>query len=154
MSTSTTDADRILGTGVTIKLADGRSVTLRYSMLGIRDVDAHFGSITAMFAAINGTLTTPVAEPLAHAIAAGLRHRNAEVKVNADDLIEQDLLDTTQLETYIEAVVEAMMQAFPPLRRQIEALEQQPTPPAGSPGTSGTTSPPSPSDAAPTTSPK
>lgn len=150
MTTSTTDGDRILGTGVQIKLADGSTVTLRYGMLGVREVDAHFGSVSAMFAALNGTLTTPLAEPLAHAIAAGLRHRNAEARHSAEALIEQDLLDTTLMDTYIEAAVEAMMQAFPPLRQAVQVVKEadraalaQTT---DSPGTSGTTPPPSPSD--------
>lgn len=157
MTSSTTDADRILGTGVPIKLADGSTVTLRYGMLGVRDVDAHFGSVSAMFTALNGTLTTPIAEPLAHAIAAGLRHRNAEARHTADALLEQDLIDTAQTEPYIEAVVEAMMQAFPPLRRAVEELSQQDQAAApattDSPGTSGTTPPPSGSDGQTATSP-
>lgn len=150
--TSHTDTDRILGTGVPIKLADGSTVTLRYGMLGVRDVDAHFGSVSAMFSAIDGTLTIPIAEPLAHAIAAGLRHRNAEAHHTPDVLLEQDLLDTTQMESYIEAVIEAMMQAFPPLRRAVEEVKSS-APTTASPGPSGTTSPPSSSDAPTPTSP-
>lgn len=150
--TSTT-AEKILGPGVALTLPDGRSVTLRYGMRGIAALDEHFGGIGPMFDQLQQGLHGPLAVPLCQAVAAGLLHKNAGHRLTCDDLLEE--LDPTCFEEYSEAVVEAVMQAFPQLRRAVEEVQASlRTDPAPlSDGTTGSTSPSSSADSTLSSSP-
>lgn len=148
-----TDPARIAGTGKTIKLKGDREVPLRYGFRALVHIETNFGGIGAVQSAVSTNLNGAIFTPLLNLLEAGLldEHDGAGAPLKGDRLA--DLLIPALFQHYITTAGEALAEAFPtPAPAE---LPQEPTTSLvasqGSPGTTGTTSAPSPSVAATTT---
>ena len=139
------DADRILAEGVPIRLLDGRTPHLRYSMLSLKRLEDIFGSLEEADEALQ---SGKVITALVHWLACGLLHEKLDEKA-LDALLD---VRRTALREYTAAIRQAAAQA---LGDQLETEpEQGPAPNLqaeevpGSPltGEPGTSSAPSFSD--------
>lgn len=152
-----TDADRIAAEGVLIPTTKG-DLRLMYGMRALRAMETKYGSVVALQEAMQELLDTftkgdgkaAAFGPLCDIIAPGLLHLGYTLEQ------AEDLLLPRATKQYAEAMAEAMREAFPedpaapaggPSLGNTEA--QVATAP-GSPGPTGTTSPPA-ATAAPTT---
>ena len=135
---SVTESDRILAPGHTLTLVDGRVVTLRYGMRGLKALEDEFGSLNSLEEAVGldeeGRPTGKVIGPIVAMLAAGLTAEG----ISADQLL--DLLDPARLDEYADAAGKALEQALP-------AAEAGPGKASPSHGGTSTTSPPSASGA-------
>lgn len=132
-----TDAKRLLGEGVPLVLADGEKRQVRFTFRSLAMLEEEFGSVGAALASIGGDATKPQYGPIARVLAAAL----ADDGLSKDDVL--GLLVPSDAAQYVVAISEAFDQAFP------DTTGSAANPPKGettsSPGTTGTTSPPSPS---------
>ena len=102
----TTEAQRLVASGIPLTLTDGRTVTLRYDMRALVEIEKAFGSLDKMQDALGEG--APVLTSTVKVLAAGLTREG----FTADSLV--DLLDVSKLAEYAEKMQEALAEAFPP----------------------------------------
>lgn len=144
-----TDADRIAAEGVPIPTTRGE-LRLVYGMRALRAMEDKYGSVVALQEAMQALLETftkgdgkaAAFGPMCDIIAPGLLHLGYTLDQ------AEDMLLPRAVKEYAEAMQLAMQQAFPEdapgpadLAGQGNAAAQVTVPP-GSPGPTGTTSPP------------
>lgn len=149
--------------GIPIRLIEGHTVHMRYSMASLRVLEARFGSLqgiqSAIKAAQDGMETGgrgPVMTVLSDAVAAGLLHvkvRNPDtgqvVRLGADTDLVMEQLDPGRLQEYVTGFAQALGAAFGTDGEEAGKAVSQAMDLSTSPGSTGTTSPSS-SPAAPT----
>lgn len=155
MSETTTDADRIAAEGVPIPTARGE-LRLIYGMRALRKLEDTYGGIgelqEAMQSLMDNLTTTGKGKafgPLLDVIVPGLLHHG----ITEDEAV--DALQPRHVQVYIAAMQAAMEQAFPdddPAGTGNDEAQPPAADAAGSPGPSGTTSPPAATAAAPASS--
>lgn len=129
-----TQSDRLLAAGTEVRLTD-RTVTLRYSMRSLKEMEDHFGSVADAHVALQGLFTGANPKTVSTVIpflAAGLCH---------EGLSEDALYDLTvysEIAHYLDAIAEGIDQAFPP---PLEGPGKSDAA-SSSPGTASTTPPP------------
>lgn len=131
-----TTGQRLLAQGAPLTLTDGRMVNVRYDMRALVLIEQHFGSTTAMAVELSDP-TGRKFTALVHALACGLTHEGLDY----DALL--DLLHPSQVDAYDEAMEKAWDEAFPPAEEPDPNLSGE----ANSPGSVGTETPRSTSDA-------
>lgn len=140
--------------GTKLTLPSGHVVRVRYGFRALLALEQHFGGLANIQAAVSQNAEGAALQPLVHMLAAGLlrEHDGTGAPLTYDRLA--DVLDETppaQVQPFLtaagEAVAAAMAEAFPPASKDAEGNDQGQT---ASPGPTGTTPPPSSSDA-PTT---
>lgn len=107
-----TDSDRLLAPGVPITFNDASTATLRYGMRSLKAMEDAYGSVHAAQEALSGLFTganTRAISTLMPIMAAGLVHEGN--KYTADSLL--DLTDFGEIHVYLDAIGEALEQAFP-----------------------------------------
>lgn len=125
-----TEADRILAAGVEIPLADGRTVALRYSLRSLKSFEDHFGSVGNAVDALNGVLTGENEKKIGTIVptlAFGLFHE----AITADALYD-GLAKAHEMPAYLDAIREALDQAFPPTKAS--SGKDEPPPASSGPG--------------------
>lgn len=127
------DSRRVAARGAPLTLLDGRTVTVRFGMRELSELEEQFGSMHAVQDSLaTGKTFTSLCRVLA--VATGIA---------VDDLF--DLLHPAEVEAYSEVLNVALTEAFP------QPPETPGNPPAGTtpgfPGLTSTTSAPSPSAA-------
>lgn len=143
MGNTVTDADRIAAEGVPIPTARGE-LRLLYGMRALRMLEDHYGGVgemqEAMQVLMDNLTTTGKGKafgPLCSILIPGLMHHGLTEDEALDALLPRYVKD------YTEAMAEAMQQAFPddpaPAGTGNDQAQQ---PVEGSPGPTGTTSPP------------
>lgn len=134
--------------GVPVELLDGSIVSLCYTFGSLMELEERFGSLTLAMEKMADEKGQQFTS-LVGIMAPGLRHHSASPEYDGAPLSNPDvlaqLLDSTKLKTYADAIGEAFGKAFPkaPAAADEEDDAQDPT---LSPGESGTTPPPSHSD--------
>lgn len=106
------ESDRILAAGVDVPLADGRTVTLRYTLRSLKRFEDEYGSVSAALDALNGLYTGDNEKKIGTivpALAAGLFHERISIDALYDGLAKAD-----EMPVYLNAVTQALDQAFPP----------------------------------------
>lgn len=138
-----TEADRLVARGREVTLADGSTVTVRFTFAVLAAIEREFDSV----AEYSLSLATNLSGRWYEAVRGGMVAA-AGVPVGLVD----DLLDTTRIGDYALALDEALTEALPPLP-DLPVVDEGKAPggTTDSPGASTTTSEPSPS-VAPTTS--
>jgi hypothetical protein len=107
-----TESDRLLAAGVEVPLADGRTVALRYSLRSLKAFEDTFGSIGGALEALNGLFTGANEKKIGTivpALAAGLIHLGI-----SEDALYDGLAKADEMPVYLNAINEALDQAFPP----------------------------------------
>lgn len=139
-----TDADRIAAEGVLIPTRRG-PLRLMYGMRGLRKLEDTYGGITelqeameALLASLTETGKGKAFGPLCDIIVPGLLH----LGLTEDEAL--DCLLPRHVQLYTRAMETAMQEAFPDAEAPLDGVGNVPAqvPAAGSPGQSGTTSPP------------
>lgn len=142
--TAQTAGKRLRAAGIPIVLLDGEAHVVRFDMAALVALEEQFGSLGA----VQDLLTNldehkAVFGPMLDLLAAGLANEG----MTRQRLLSEELVDAADLDAVATAVGKAFAQAFPDAAKKVasgEAEAATPTPPA--PGTTGTTSGPSPSD--------
>ena len=133
-----TDAARLAAPGFPITLVTGQVVHCRYGMAALMRLEDRFGGLAAMQSAISLDGSGPMIGPAVALIAAGLSHEhNGEGAPLSNPDLLADLLDPSQLETYLAAAGLALQQAFPAGKAGTPGEAQ--AAPAASPSMTGTT---------------
>lgn len=107
-----TESDRILAAGVEVPLADGRTVALRYTLRSLKAFEDTFGSVAAALDALNALYTGANEKKIGTIIpslAAGLIHERI-----TEDALYDGLAKEHEMAVYLNAITEALDQAFPP----------------------------------------
>jgi len=137
-----TEAERLRGRGIPVKLADTSIHMLRFDWEAIAEVEDKHGSLTAYLENLNAAgkkRFTAVRDGMV----AGLAQDLSSEKVRA-------LLAPHDLRVYMDAINEALEQALPPLPKADEGKASGET--ADSPGPPSSAAPSSNSDSPPTAS--
>jgi hypothetical protein len=128
-----TDADRLAAEGVALTIA-GYPFRVKYTPRSLKLMEDRYGSLQKVFENINaaGAGDAPVIDTIFFVLAMGLRHQKVPdddtgeaVPVGVDWLLEHG--ETTQLETYIEALAAALAEALP--APKVEANGESPVDP-------------------------
>lgn len=133
--------DVITSRGVKLDLV-GRDVTLVFTFRSLALVEEHFGSVTNALTAMMTKQRQAVST--AQMLACALTH---EVGDDGEPLSELDnlyaYLDTTRADDYQDAIVEALANAVPAVRKALDDADKDPQP---DPTTGATQTPSSPGD--------
>lgn len=138
-------AARLARVGVPITLIDGRTVNVAYGFAGLRKIEAAHGGLQPVLEMLKGGADATIFTALADILAAGLVHENIDGEQLSSPDVLADWLDPTQIGPYGEAIGQAFALSFPASTGN--AKGETATETANSPGTSGTTSAPSGTDA-------
>lgn len=142
---------QLAAAGAPLTLPNGHAVRVRFGFRALMQLEQEFGGLGNIQAAVSRDGSGETLKPTLMMLAAGLQkqHDGAGAPLTFDRLA--DLLDDAPpsevqqwLEVAGEAVTAAMVEAFPPPK---DAEGNEPTDPTASPGLTGTTPPPSASDA-------
>lgn len=142
MSETVTDADRIAAEGVPIPTTRGE-LRLVYGMRALRQLEDTYGGLAelqdAMQALLDNLKLTGKGKafgPMLDIVCPGLMHHGLTADAAAD------LLMPRHVRLYIEAMAEAMQQAFPDEAPAGQGNDDAQQPAPAGPGPIGTTSPP------------
>lgn len=151
-------SDALAAQGQPVRLIDGATVFLRYSMASLRVLEARFGSLRGIEVEMKGAADALKSDDpkdakrgaiftvLSDALAPGFLHVRvqhpdtlATVRLGADQDLVMEQLDPGQLQNYVTAFGKALGQAFGTEGKAVgEAVATTASP---SPGPSGTTPP-------------
>jgi len=133
--------------GRPITLIDGTEVTVVYTFSSLMRIEDDFGTLARAFAELESGEYGALMNTVSKLLAAGLEH--VEPAGDRGALSDVDVLrgwlDPKHVNDYTDQVTAAIAQSFPDASAEAEGDAVDPT--QDSPGESGTTSPPSPSDA-------
>lgn len=109
------ESDQILAAGVPVTLADGSTANVRFGMWGLKLVEDEFGSLGAMYEALNSAFDTGDDDaPMGPAFTTLLKIM--QIALHDLDKSEReiaDLLNLRLLEEYVNAVGQALEQSLP-----------------------------------------
>lgn len=148
MPRPTIPASVIAQRGVKIKLIDDSEPLVVYTFSSLMRIEEDFGSVQGALVAVRQSTNGKAFTSLCTILAAGLEHEppTAEgVKLDDDEQLRY-MLDPMHFSDYSDAMGEALDRAFPEADDDETAGEGDADPTKDSPGESGTTSQPSPSD--------
>jgi hypothetical protein len=137
-------ASVIAARGRKITLLDDTEVTLVYGFASLMRVESDFGSFTEALRSLGGGDRPISTNGLAKLVAAGLLHEGHPTEgALGDPEHVAGLLDTMRIASYVAAISDALVEAFPQASKG-EHVDEDPTEgDESSPGLSGTTSEPS-----------
>lgn len=137
--TAPATGQRLAAEGRTITLNNGHPVTIRYGMKSLLRLEEMFGSLGAID---TSSTDVPIISNVLKLMSAGLIHEHdgQGAPLTVDRLA--DLLDPKDFQALGEIAATALGEAFP-TQTAVAAVPDA----SDSPGTTGTTQPPSPSDA-------
>lgn len=109
------ESDQILAAGVPVTLADGSTANVRFGMWGLKLVEDEFGSLGAMYEALNSAFDTGDGEaPMGPAFTTIFQiMKIALYDLDKSERELADLLDLRRLEEYVNAVGQALEQSLP-----------------------------------------
>lgn len=109
------ESDQILAAGVPVTLADGSTANVRFGMWGLKLVEDEFGSLGAMYEALNSAFDTGDGDaPMGPAFTTIFQiMKIALYDLDKSERELADLLDLRRLEEYVNAVGKALEQSLP-----------------------------------------
>lgn len=139
--------------GKKITLIDDREVTVVYTFSSLMRIEEDFGSVAGALESIAGGEKAKAFTALSQIMAAGLEHERTDDGQGLDDTnVLRMLLDPMRFTDYSDALGEALTAAFPQADTDEQGGDDAADPTKDSPGGSGITSQPSPSDGVNTSS--